>query len=211
MQLPRTARSPRRAFTLIELLVVIAIVAILIGLLLPAVQKVREAAWRFTCRNHLKQIGIAFYNHHEQLGFFPAGGWEWFYPPAYSGSQPLTGAQQPAGWGFQILPYLEGSSVWQAGPVAAIATPQKVFFCPARRPPQTVTYPDEYTPPLTGGLLTHALCDYAGSNWEGTGAIRQYQPTRFADLTDGASVTLLVADKRLNLSALGQAEPDDNE
>jgi prepilin-type N-terminal cleavage/methylation domain-containing protein len=201
----------RDAFTLVELLVVIAIIAVLIGLLLPAVQKVREAAARARCQNNLKQIGLAFHNHHDQFHAFPSGGWEWFTPPTYVNGRPLTGAQQQAGWGFQILPFIEADATYTAGPLIAVATPNKLFFCPARRDPQTVTYEDEYTPSLTGTVVTHALCDYAASNWEGTGVVRQYYPTTMADITDGTSCTLLVADKRLNLTDLGTPQPDDNE
>jgi prepilin-type N-terminal cleavage/methylation domain-containing protein/prepilin-type processing-associated H-X9-DG protein len=214
MRSPMARRSgDRAAFTLIELLVVIAIISMLVGLLLPAVQKVREAANRIRCQNNLKQIGLAFQMHNDQLGFFPSGGWDWFAPPTYANGQPLTGALQHAGWGFQILPYLEGSNSWRAGPRVAIATPYPVFFCPTRRAPQTVTAPDDYIPSVApaGGDVTRALCDYGASNWEMSGVVRQYDPVRMVEITDGTSNTLLAGEKRLNLAFLGQPQRDDDQ
>src|SRR5262249_54373109 len=104
---------PRKAFTLIELLVVIAIIAILLGLLLPAVQKVREAAARAQCQNNLKQIGLAFQSHHDVYQMFPSGGWDETAPPNYINGQPATLQQQQAGWGFQVLPFIEGANAWR--------------------------------------------------------------------------------------------------
>ena len=147
MRTLRFARCRAPGFTLVELLVVIAIIAILIGLLLPAVQKVREAAARASCRNHLKQIGLAFHNHHDQHGFFPSGGWEWYTPPTYVGGVPQVGERQQAGWAFQILPFIEGDNVWKAGALVAIATPNPMFFCPSRRGPSVIA-----SMPLTATL-----------------------------------------------------------
>ena len=161
----------RAAFTLIELLVVIAVMGILVALLLPAVQQAREAARRVQCLNNLKQIGLAFHNHHDQFGFFPSGGWNFNAPPTYiPNGGPQIGQQQQAGWGFQILPHIESANVWDAGALKAVGTTNPIFFCPSRRAPQTVTTRDNYSPPLTGSQVTRALRDYAASNREGNGA-----------------------------------------
>jgi prepilin-type N-terminal cleavage/methylation domain-containing protein/prepilin-type processing-associated H-X9-DG protein len=203
-------RSPH-GFTLVELLVVIAIAGILMALLLAAVQASREAARRAECVNNLKQIGLAFHNHLQAHRGFPTGGWSHSSPPTYVGRLPLVGREQQAGWGFQILPFIEADAIWKSGAVTAIATPQEVFFCPSRRAAQTVKYLDGYVPPLTGDILTHALCDYAASNLEETGAVRRVEPVRVAEIRDGMTHTLLVADKRMNLAFLGQLQHDDNE
>jgi prepilin-type N-terminal cleavage/methylation domain-containing protein/prepilin-type processing-associated H-X9-DG protein len=216
--------SGRRAgFTLIELLVVIAIIGVLIGLLLPAVQKVREAANRAQCANNLKQIGLAFHHHHDTYRYFPGGGLDWTMPPTIVNGTPAVGARQKAGWGYQVLPFLEATNTWKGGQatkdvdriLVAIGTPNPVFFCPSRRAPMTLLYSEpQYLanlPPPQPSQTTMALCDYAASNLEETGVVRQLQPNRIADITDGTSNTLLVSEKRVNLSQLGEWQGDDNE
>src|SRR5262245_19838392 len=213
---PQRVSARRNGFTLIELLVVIAIIGILIGLLLPAVQQVRESASQAQCANNLKQIGLAFHAHHDAWRYFPTGGWDWYWPPTYIDGRPAVGAEQRAGWGFQILPYIEGQNAWRGGratndldrQLVAVGTMNSLFFCPTRRPPQVVTFRD---PAYFGGIqVTTALCDYAASNSNGTGVVRRYTPTRITDITDGTSNTLMVAEKRLNLAFLGRPQVDDD-
>src|SRR5258708_4851076 len=144
----RPQNLSRTAFTLIELLVVIAIVAVLIGLLLPAVQKVRESASRSQCSNNLKQMGIACQTYHDN---------QQRLPPGYRASGPYSdgaGDTSPGwGWGAFLLPQLEQSNLFRAiqfnQPVeaavnsAAIQTRLAVFLCPSDlTPPGAFTVPD---------------------------------------------------------------------
>ena len=136
-------------FTLIELLVAVAIIGVLIALLLPAVQSAREAARIMQCKNHLKQIGLAFHAHHEAHGHFPTGGWtfSWAGDPDRG-----YGERQPGGWLFNILPYTEQGALHDTASdgyphtltdqqmkstTKMIQTPVSWMYCPSRRSSRT--------------------------------------------------------------------------
>jgi prepilin-type N-terminal cleavage/methylation domain-containing protein/prepilin-type processing-associated H-X9-DG protein len=138
---PQAAARGRRAFTLIELLIVIAIIGVLLALLLPAVQAIREAAARIKCANNLKQLSLGCLNHEATLRQLPTGGWGW----DWSGD-PDRGFnyRQPGGWAYNILPFVEQDNVYRMGaglPPAAkraaitqrVAIPLPLFNCPSRR------------------------------------------------------------------------------
>ncbi len=170
-------RNGRSAFTLIELLVVIAIIAILIGLLLPAVQKVREAAGRAKCQNNLKQLGLGVHNFHDALGRFP-----------YSGSETnnagccLTNSIPYWSWMARTLPYLEQQNLYNQGgigqnapllswdgskwvPNAILQVQVKTFLCPADKAesgPRTGTANISPSSTLVGQTNYKGV---AGSNW----------------------------------------------
>lgn len=221
----RFSRNRSKGFTLIELLVVIAIIAILIGLLLPAVQKVREAANRISCSNQLKQMGVAVHNHHDSIGTLPHGGEGWWIAPGYAAAgTPFTGTQQGAGWGFQLLPFMEQENVYNGGGRTTIAdcqslargTPIKTYFCPARGRPRVFTNPAWYDP-YNGVSQQFAQCDYAGSEGTGNNGAIVYNPRNsgnpitFAGIADGTANTILIGEKLMDLAGLGGFQGDDNE
>src|SRR5689334_5876433 len=128
-----------KGFTLIELLVVIAIIAILIGLLVPAVQKVREAAARAHCKNNLKQMALACHNYHGTFKIFPTAGRQDSTGGRDPNNQLAPAPVQRWNWRYQILPFIEQDNVHDLTSDAQVrASTVPMFNCPSRRPPTVV-------------------------------------------------------------------------
>ena len=188
----------KHGFTLIELLVVIAIIAILIALLLPAVQQAREAARRSTCKNNLKQIGLALHNYHDTHRIFPPGS-------VYSSSAAPGGTNRINAWVF-ILPFMEQASlynqwdfdydVYSSQNNEPLKTPVDAYFCPSR--PRAGTHGGS-SPEIAYG--DYALSVGTGhcnsetpSNWKGL--FSQNSSVRMRDIIDGTSNTIAGGEKR---------------
>jgi prepilin-type N-terminal cleavage/methylation domain-containing protein/prepilin-type processing-associated H-X9-DG protein len=204
----KVARS-RAGFTLIELLVVIAIIAVLIGLLLPAVQKVREAAQRVQCENNLHQIVIALHNHMEEKGYFP---------PSYNGAANPIGS--PGwGWGTFILPYLGEDPLYLGlnpklpfgGGTNNPVTPAMIPNQLSQRPLKVYRCPSDLGPDLNPVRQNHATSNYRAvsgvpytpnefayfvSDLDMHGIMYQNSKTKVEQVTDGLSETLIVGECR---------------
>jgi prepilin-type N-terminal cleavage/methylation domain-containing protein len=227
-----------RAFTLVELLVVIAIIGVLVALLLPAVQAARESARRMQCQNHLKQFGLAFQNHHDQIKHLPTDGWGY----NYVGDPDLGfGTDQPGGWTFNILPYCEQKTVYdiaagKTGPpkfadlAKMVGTPIKFFICPSRRKPGiypiTATTATNFDYVGVGAKIDYAVCAGDQEELQGPGVPTPPIPSgftytgisyvrsavRMAEITDGTSNTLMVGEKLMGFPYyLNGLEGGDNE
>jgi prepilin-type N-terminal cleavage/methylation domain-containing protein len=191
----RSRKGRRPAFTLIELLVVIAIIAVLIGLLLPAVQKVREAASRARCGNNVKQICLAVHNCHDVYGKLPTTGN--FFPEVDFGTGPRW--NQAGSVQFFLLPFVEQTALFRTCDFPKVdglwsynilpATPPKVYVCPSDPDPDVIDSPS-YGEPL--GMTNYA------ANIQAFGVFCNF-PVHHrripADFPDGLSTTVLFAER----------------
>jgi len=206
----------RLGFTLIELLVVIAIIALLMALLLPAVQKVREASNKMMCGNNLKQLAIAFHHYHENYGRLPHGGKNICDTPIHPAAQANCSNRPSPNWGccspynrdewswtYYILPFIEADNVFKQSSNTTVGRSIiKVYYCPSRR-----------SPSLYGNWakVDYAAC--AGSNQTNGIVVRKgREQTRLnvGSIPDGTSNTVMLGDKQLNINRLSQTY-DDNE
>jgi prepilin-type N-terminal cleavage/methylation domain-containing protein/prepilin-type processing-associated H-X9-DG protein len=189
----------RHGFTLIELLVVMAIIAILIGLLLPAVQKVREAAARMSCSNNLKQLGLALHAYHDANAALP---------PGYTAVAAYPGTAPGWGWGTYILPYLEQNNLFRQIDLtqsvetqAAIQQVVKTYLCPSDQPPfSAFALTDATGAPVCRAAPSSytATCGSDASEVDaatGNGIFYRNSATRLTDITDGTSNTVMAGDR----------------
>lgn len=209
-------RGRRVAFTLIELLVVIAIISTLIGLLLPAVQRAREAASRITCANNLHQIAVAMMNYESELGTLP----------------PSRNNEFGATWAVLILPYIEQDNLYRLWDPkepygcqtdTAVGTNVKTYFCPSRRLPGDNYLSESEIQPSwcqtfrsrPGALGDYAACigtagrDYYDGGLPVNGAFRLgIKGVRIAEITDGTSNTFMVGEKNVPNGGWGKVPLD---
>jgi prepilin-type N-terminal cleavage/methylation domain-containing protein/prepilin-type processing-associated H-X9-DG protein len=191
--------SARPGFTLIELLVVIAVIGILIGLMLPAIQRMRETASRLQCQNNLRQIGLACHTYHDTYHHLPPG---YYATASYPSTSPGWG------WGAFLLPFLEQQPVWKQIKVKqpleqqpVIQTVLPIFLCPSDSAP-TAAFP--VTTELYSTLCLAAPSSYAATVGDdscecdaptGNGVFYRNSQTRFNDIHDGLSETTMIGDR----------------